>query len=150
MERIYEEIWKETLEMQDLRQDEGHAKTVTDFAINLCKKLNGNEKIVIPAAILHDIGYYGMDNQLLLDFMGCKLGDEEIKRIKKEHMINGAKLAEKILIKVNYPKEFIVKIVQIVRNHDSSLICSSVEEKIVRDADKLWRFSNVGFFLDIK
>ena len=150
MKKIYDTIWEEAIKMQDLRQDRGHARTVTDFAILLCKKLKGNEKIVIPAAILHDIGYYGLDNQLLLDLMNCKLSDGEVKRIKEEHMVNGSKLAEEILIKVNYPKEFIKEIVRIIRNHDYSSACSSKEEKIIKDADKLWRFSEKGFSVDVR
>ncbi len=136
--------------MQDLRDDKGHAEAVTNFARRLCELFNANEDIVIPAAILHDIGYYGMDGNLLLDMMAKKLSEEQENKIKIEHMENGAKFAEKILNELNYDPELIKKIVYIIKKHDLKDECTSVEEKIVRDADKLARFSKTGFYTDVK
>ena len=57
MEEIFQKIWDLAEEYQDKRDDEGHAKTVLEYAIKLLEILPANEKIVIPAAILHDIGW---------------------------------------------------------------------------------------------
>ena len=65
MKPIFQKIKKEAKHMQDLRDDKGHAETVTFFAEKLCRIFNANENIIIPAAILHDIGYYGMLRQIV-------------------------------------------------------------------------------------
>ena len=138
------------MNMQDLRSDEGHYKLVVGFADMLSDKLNAKKEVVIPAAIFHDIGYYGISEKKLSDLMAKKLSSEEEKSIKDFHMANGAKLAKNILVKLNYPGEFTDEIVGIVLRHDLKSNPKSVEESIVRDSDKLWRYSKKGFFLDVK
>ena len=44
----------------------------------------------------------------------------------------------------------IEKIVAIIKRHDSGNIANSLEEKLVRDADKLWRYSKIGFWIEKK
>lgn len=150
MKKIFKKIWEEAQAMQDLREDKGHAEVVTEFAVKLCIILKANKNIVVPAAILHDIGYYGMDKTVLKDLMAGKLSDEQTKKIKDEHMEKGAAVAKEILEKLNYDQELLKTIIQIIKRHDSGGDCFSIEEKIVRDADKLWRFSKPGFDIDIK
>ncbi|OGJ19950.1 hypothetical protein A3K73_03245 [Candidatus Pacearchaeota archaeon RBG_13_36_9] len=150
MEEKFNKIWKKAEEMQDLRDDKGHAKTVLEFAEKLAEIFRADKKIVIPAAIFHDTGYFGMDKNSLKELMAGKLSEEEAKILKEEHMKEGAKLAEEILKELEYNPQLIGTIVKIIRYHDSESECSSIEEKIVRDADKLWRFSKIGFDLDVK
>jgi len=150
MKKIFKQIWKEAQSMQDLREDKGHAKVVTEFAVKLCTILKANEKIVVPAAILHDIGYYGMDEQVLKNLMMGKLSENVAKKIKEEHMEKGAGLAEKLLRKINYNPKLIERIIKVIKKHDLDVESTSTEENIVRDADKLWRFSKSGFNVDVK
>ena len=150
MKEIFNEIKRKSDHMQDLRDDAGHAEIVTSFAQKLCEIFKANEDIVIPAAILHDIGYYGMDDNLLREMMAKKLSEEQEHKIKIEHMERGVRFAKQILSEVNYEPKLINKIIEIIQKHDSKDVCNFVEEKIVRDADKLARFSKVGFYVDIK
>ncbi|MEK6938441.1 MAG: HD domain-containing protein [Nanoarchaeota archaeon] len=150
MKEIFNEIKIKSDYMQDLRDDKGHAEIVTLFAKKLCEIFKANEDIVIPAAILHDIGYFGMDKNLISEMMAKKLSEEQEKKIKIDHMERGAKFAEQILSEINYEQKLIKEIVFIIRRHDLNDLCESIEEKIVRDADKLARFSKVGFYADIK
>jgi len=150
MELIYKKMWDQAEEKQDLRDDKGHAKTVLEFAQMLSEIFNANKKIVIPAAIFHDTGYFGMDKGVLSEMMAGKLPEEASKQIKKEHMQKGGEIAKEILLELNYDPSLIKEIVRIIENHDLDNECMSIEEKIVRDADKLWRFSKRGFDLDVK
>jgi len=150
MKEIFNEIKMKSDYMQDLRDDNGHAEIVTFFAKKLCEIFKANEEVVIPTAILHDIGYFGMDKNLISEMMAKKLSEEQEKKIKMDHMERGAKFAKQILCEINYEPKLIKKIVFIIQRHDLNDACDSVEEKIVRDADKLARFSKVGFYADIK
>ena len=57
MKEIFEKIWETALPYQDQRNDDGHARVTLKYAKELVKLEDGNEDIVIPAIILHDVGY---------------------------------------------------------------------------------------------
>lgn len=44
----------------------------------------------------------------------------------------------------------IPKITTIIGRHDSGQNPASLEEKIVKDADRLWRFSKIGMWQELK
>lgn len=150
MKEVFESIWKLTLPYQDKRYDEGHAETVLLYAINLAKLEGADENIVIPAAILHDIGWSQIPKEESLKIFSDKISEEERIKIQRKHEEAGTKLAKQILEKVNYNTGAINEILEIISRHDTRKGFISKNEGIVRDADKLWRFSKKGFWADIK
>lgn len=150
MKKIFENIWKLALPYQDKRNDEGHAKTVLYFVHRLVKLENADKNIVIPAAILHDIGWSQMQKEESLKIFGSKTIEEERIRIQRKHEKIGAIMAKEILEKVNYNPKLIDEILEIISQHDTRKGFISKNEGIMRDADKLWRFSKKGFSADIK
>jgi hypothetical protein len=70
---------------------------------------------------------------------------EEKLEVRFAHQDYGVKLARKILNEVNYPVELIEEILEIISQHDTRDGFISQNEGITRDADKLYRFSKVGF-----
>ncbi len=133
-------IWDLSLPYQDKRDDKGHAEVVTYFSLNLLGILGGERKIIIPSAILHDTGWSQMDYSV------DKLSDKE-SRIMHEKL--GAEFAEKLLLKEKYESNLINKIYGIINGHDTRKEFLSLEDGIVRDADKLWRFSAMNIRLDM-
>ena len=83
-DELFTKIIRLAAPMQDQRDDVGHAATVTHFARILCKKLKADEKIVMPAAILHDIGYYGIPKERLRAMMTNVLNGE-VDELKAHH-----------------------------------------------------------------
>jgi len=102
-----------------------HIKYVYYESIELAKKYNADNEIVSLGALLHDIALI------------CKIGD------RKDHHINGEKLANEILIKYNYSQEKKAKVLKCVYNHRSSKNAESIEELCVADADILAHFDNI-------
>lgn len=145
MKEIYQHIWDLALEYQDKRDDEGHASTTLDFAQILVKLENGDEEVVIPAIILHDIGWSQLSYQRRLSIFAGNTKKEEIRAIQIEHQEKGVELARGILQKVSYPAALTEEILEIVSGHDTREGFISRNEGLVRDADKLWRFSATGF-----
>ncbi|MDD5254361.1 MAG: HD domain-containing protein [Candidatus Nanoarchaeia archaeon] len=150
MEEIFEKIWKLALPYQDKRDDIGHAETVLFYALKLIKPEDADEDIVIPAAILHDIGWSQLPKKERLSIFGNKLSKKRIIEVQKKHEKFGVELAKEILKKTNYNKELDDEILEIISGHDTREGFISKNEGIMRDADKLWRFSNKGFWADIK
>ena len=101
-----------------------HARRVLKLCMLIAEKERGDIDIIIPAAMLHDIG---RDN-------------------RKDHAKSSAKKASKILEKLGYSKDRIDHIVRVIEEHSFSAnrVPSSKEAKILSDADKLDALGAIG------
>jgi len=149
MKQIYEKIWNLALPYQDKRDDDEHAETVLHFALELLKHEKGDESVIIPAAILHDIGWSPLPKKERMFIFG-KVSHRDKIKMQKKHEEIGTKMAREILEKVNYDSKLINEILEIISQHDTRQGFISKNEGIMRDADKLWRFSKTGFCTDLK
>ena len=104
---------------------EEHIKYVYQEAIDLAKKYNADEEIVRLGALLHDIA--------LIRCVGTK----------KDHHINGAKIADEVLTEFGYPDDKKERVIKCVFNHRSSKNATNLEEMCVADADILAHFDNM-------
>jgi len=137
---IENETWKKALPFQDKRDDKGHAEVVTYFALKLLEQIKTKREIVVPSAILHDTGWSQMSKNELELFR-----DENWKRyeqvLRARHQEEGVKVAKEVLTKLDYVEEEQEEVLEIISQHDTRKGFLSLEDGIVRDADKLWRFS---------
>ena len=51
---------------------------------------------------------------------------------------------------MNYPEDLTKEILEIISKHDTRKSFISINDGLVRDADKLWQFSKLGFKADMK
>ena len=132
------EIWNGAIPYQDQRDDPGQGEIVTYFTIKLLDYLPGKREVAVPAAILHDTGYYGIDpikwKKLVNE--GDKTNNEEVRR---PHQNRGCLLAGKILEKINYPEKYHYEIADIIGDHDTRYLPATESGEIMRAADLLWR-----------
>lgn len=145
MKDIFERIWQLALPLQDQRDDSGHAEVALQYATLLLSTEQGNEDIVIPAMILHDIGYSQLSKERRLTIFDRSKSDAERKAVQIEHENAGVILAKGLLVKVDYPRELVPEILEIISQHDTRKEFISQNEGLVRDSDKLWRFSERAF-----
>ena len=121
-----------SFDLENIRNDD---ISVQSFKIDIpthfkiIKKEGGDEKILVTTMYLHDIGYgkflkndYSLDDRLAL---------------KKKHMIVGAKLAKKILKRLNYTKKQIKMIAHLIKIHDNMKKIKKKHEIMVMEADSL-------------
>ncbi|MCM8758110.1 MAG: HD domain-containing protein [Candidatus Omnitrophica bacterium] len=101
-----------------------HAKNVMHFAEELLKKEKADWHIVIPAAILHDIGI-----KIAEERHGSSSGYLQERE--------GPEIARKILLKVGLKKEDIDEICQMIAYHHSPDKIDTLNFKILYDADQL-------------
>ncbi|MFC1780165.1 HD domain-containing protein [Patescibacteria group bacterium] len=150
MNKIQKLIWQLALPYQDARDDDGHGKIVTEFAARLSKIENTNDDIVIPAAILHDIGWSQLSKKERMLIFDKSNPEQDRLKARFKHQKEGVKLAREILEKVKYPKKLIKAILEIISEHDTRDGFISDDEATMRDADKLSRFSKIGFWDDVR
>ncbi len=145
MKKVFKQIWELALPFQDTREDTGHAETSLKYARRLLALEKGNADVIIPAIILHDIGYSQLPEERRMQIFDRDARDEDRRGVQYEHQVESVKLAIKILREVDYPADLTDEILEIISQHDTRKGFISTNEGIVRDADKLWRTSKQGF-----
>ncbi|MCK5149351.1 HD domain-containing protein [Candidatus Pacearchaeota archaeon] len=149
MKHIFEKVWELALPYQDKRDDRGHAEVTFNYAKRLAKLEEGNKEIILPAIILHDIGWSQLPKEKRFVIFNENATKEEKLAVRYKHQDEGVMIAKKILKKVNYPLTSSHEILEIISQHDTRNGFISKSEGLVRNADKLWRFSKTGFKADV-
>jgi uncharacterized protein len=113
----------------DSAHDFEHIMRVYKNAQKICKKEKGNQKLILCAALLHDIVSYPKSD----------------KRSKLSS-IHSAKKSEQILKKYDFTTEEIIIISNAIRDHSFSQnkVPSTLEGKILQDADRLDAIGAIG------
>ena len=113
----------------DLAHDFDHVMRVYKNAQKICKKEKADEKLVLSAALLHDLVFYPKSD----------------KRSKMSS-IESAKKSKNILKKYNFSNEEITIISNAIEEHSFSQnkIPTSIEGKILQDADRLDALGAIG------
>jgi HD superfamily phosphodiesterase len=144
-ETIFEEIWQVAKSYLDMRKNDIHTEICINLAFKLIEREGGDKDIVIPAIILHDVGWKEVPEGLHLKAFGPNAVSRELTKI---HEARGVKIAKRILQMVHYDEEKIEEILEIINGHDTRRGAISLNDKIVKDADKLWRYTKEGFQID--
>lgn len=146
MQEVYDQIYELAKPYLNTRQNDVHVENSYRFARILLQKEPGEAEIVYPAILCHDVGWIKLSEDLQRKAFGPTF-DPGLRRIHEEE---GVKLARRILQKVNYPGDKINEILEIIDGHDSRLGALSDNDRIVKDADKLFRFHPIGLEIDIQ
>jgi HD superfamily phosphodiesterase len=143
---IYQKLFEKAKPFLRTRKNLIHTKIALSYTLKLLKSEKGDEGVVIPAIILHDVGWSVVPEHLHLTAFGPNPSNPKLARV---HEVEGAKIAWEILEKLHYPPKKAKEICQIIRGHDSRKRPISRNDRIVKDADKLWRYSRSGMAIDL-
>jgi HD superfamily phosphodiesterase len=135
-------VWRAAAPYLDVRSNDGH----TIYAYGLARALldhhpEADPEVVLPAILLHDTGWSQVDPEDVLKAIepGASRHDLVI-----QHEKEGARIATAILTELGFEQERIDTIVTIIDGHDSRLTALSLDDSLVKDADKLWRLTPHG------
>lgn len=142
---VFKQIYQLAQPYLNTRYNDVHTEMSMQLAYQLLSAEGGQESIVIPAIILHDVGWQKVPAALHLKAFGPKATSPEINRT---HEQEGVRIAKNILTEVNYDKGKITEILKIIDGHDSRKESISLNDSLVKDADKLWRYTQRGFDID--
>ena len=142
---IYQKVYERAKPFLLTRKNLIHTKISLRYALKLLGHGKGDEEVVIPAILLHDIGWKTIPENLHLTAFGPNPSNPKLARI---HEVEGAKIAKAILEELHYPPEKVTEICRIIRGHDSRKKAISPSDRIVKDADKLFRYSKKGMAID--
>jgi len=133
-----------------VRGDIHHTRIAHEYALLFLEKEDGNKMIVEPAVILHDVGWSRLKSEEIKVAYGVMASGENAAKLNRIHEVEGAIIAQEILEEIGYDHSLIEGITQIIQRHDSGKNPETIEERIVKDADKLWRFSKVGYYHEME
>ncbi len=144
-ESFHKKIYKKAEPFLFTRSNTIHTRIVYHFALRLLETEKGDPDVVIPAAILHDLGWSKVPEDQQINGFGPTIKNKDLRKI---HEIEGAKMARNILEDLEYPAHLTDEIEDIIMGHDSRLDALNQNDRIVKDSDKLWRYSFEGFTID--
>lgn len=147
MKPIHEKILEQAKPFLRTRKNLIHTRIALRYALTLLQSEGGDEHVVVPAILLHDVGWTVIPEPLHLDAFGPNPSNPKLMKI---HEREGVKIAKSILDRLHYPRKQIEEICRIIRGHDSRKRPVSVNDRLVKDADKLWRYSQKGFAIDTR
>ncbi len=138
MEEICNKLFELAKPYLTVRNNQVHTESSYAFALKLLERLGGRPEIVLPAIILHDVGWSAIpEGQHSLAFGPGEI-DEKMRHI---HEVEGAKIAGRLLEEVPLINKDCREICRIIESHDSGNSPLTLEEKMVKDADKLYRYT---------
>lgn len=138
-----ERLWAAIVPESRTRSNDIHLPTSTAYAQRLCDAYpQADRELVLTAIILHDTGWAHVDESRIIS-EGFR-GDWRKAAIRYEHEARGCDVARRVLPDLGYGDEFVDRVCEIIDGHDTRQIAFSLEDALVRDADRLWRFDVTG------
>jgi len=122
--------------------DIAHIEWFMGAALKICEQEGLDASILLPLAILHDVGYSEIQDVQKVDYYA--------QNIRLEHMKKGRPIAERILRSVGYPEGKIATIGEYVGMHDMwafGEVARYVRDPILgtfKDLDYLWIYTKEG------
>lgn len=134
-------LWQAAKPWLDVRSNDIHTLIAWRLARTLLTLLPGaDEAVVLPAVILHDTGWKKMPQEKLALAVGPNAQFPELQR---DHEVAGVEIGRDVLGRLGLALND-KAILAIIDGHDTTKAARSAEDAIVKDADKLWRFTTHG------
>src|SRR3972149_766627 len=132
MKEVLQRIWDLALPYQDKRDDSGHAEVSLAYAQKLVELESGDEDVVLPAIILHDVGWSQLPRDERMLIFGKDVKDEEKKRVQLWHERESVRVGGEILKQVGYPEDLSAEVLEILSQHDTRKGFISKNEGLTR------------------
>ena len=139
-------IWKSVVPESRTRSNDIHQPISLAYAERLCLAYPEADSLLVRVSILlHDTGWGRVDEDRIVS-EGFS-GNWRKAEIRFEHERQGCLIAREVLPSLGYDDEFVEAVATIIDGHDTRKQAKSLEDALVRDADRLWRFDHAGIAL---
>jgi len=139
-------LWKAVVHETRTRGNDIHLPISLAFAERLCRAYpDADAELVRVATLLHDTGWAHVDESRILS--EGFTGNWRKATIRYEHEKQGCDVARRVLPGLGYSEGFVERVCDIIDGHDTRPVARSLEDALMRDADRLWRFDHAGIAL---
>lgn len=142
----YDALWKSVVHEARTRGNDIHLPISLAFAERLCAAHpEADHELVMVSVLLHDTGWAHVDESRIISEGFA--GDWRKAAIRYEHEAEGCAVARRVLPPLGYAEDFVERVCEIIDGHDTRHVAYSLEDALMRDADRLWRFDHAGIAL---
>jgi len=139
----YDPVWRASEKYMRARKNDIHIPLSFAFAQRLLE-LNpeADADIVSLAILLHDIGWWSIDmTDIIEKGFGPNMMQSDVRFL---HEKEGVRLSREVLSETGWSEKVIAAVGEIIDGHDTRPFPRSLNDRLMRDADKLWRFTVTG------
>ena len=141
-----EALWAAVVPETRARGNDIHLPISLSFARRLCDAYpEADRTLVLVSTLLHDTGWAHVDQEKIISD-GFR-GDWRKADIRYQHEREGCLVARRVLPPLGYDAQFIDEVCKIIDGHDTRPNAYTLEDALMRDADRLWRFDHAGIAL---
>ncbi len=135
-------VWREARPWLDVRANDEHTLISYRLGQALLRVLpEANAAVVLPAILMHDVGWKRFPPEHLAQAVGPNPKYPELQRA---HEVEGVKIATEVFSRLAVPGLEVDRILAIIDGHDTRKSPISLDDAVMKDADKLWRFTSHG------
>ncbi len=139
----YDPVWRASERYMRARKNDIHIPLSFAFAQQLLElNPDADADIVSLAILLHDIGWWSIDiNDIIEKGFGPNMMQSDVRFL---HEQEGVRLSREVLSETGWSEAVITAVGEIIDGHDTRPFPRSLNDRLMRDADKLWRFTVTG------
>lgn len=140
----YDPVWRAAEPYMRARKNDVHIPLSFDWAVRLLAHFpQADRDVCLLAILLHDIGWWAIDMETIIA-EGFRSANILQSDVRYRHEAEGVRLATDVLRKTGWSKAIIAQVCEIIDGHDTRPDPRHLNDRIVRDADKLWRYEVTG------
>ena len=140
----YDPVWRKAEPYMRARKNDVHIPLSFAWCERLVEQYGEADRdVCLLAILLHDIGWYAIDMERILD-EGFRSDNPLQSDVRYLHEAEGVRLGTEVLHATGWGEDVIAQVCEIIDGHDTRPEPHHLNDRIVRDADKLWRFEVTG------
>jgi len=140
----YDPVWRAAEPYMRARKNDVHIPLSFGWTLRLLEHYpDADRDVCLLAILLHDIGWWAIDmNDIITQgFRGDNMLQSDVRY---RHEAEGVRLGAEVLRKTGWDEAMVRQVCEIIDGHDTHKQPRHLNDRIVRDADKLWRYSVTG------
>lgn len=140
----YDSVWRAAEPYMRARKNDVHIPLSFAWAVTLLEHFpEADRDVCLLAILLHDIGWWAIDMDEIIA-QGFRSENILQSDVRYRHEAEGVRLATEVLRQTGWAEGVIAQVCEIIDGHDTRPEPRHLNDRIVRDADKLWRYEVTG------
>jgi len=140
----YDPVWSAAEPYMRARKNDVHIP----LSFAWCERLldvhpEADRDICCLAILLHDIGWWAIDAETIIA-EGFRSENPLQSDVRYRHEAEGVRLGTGVLRDTGWSSDVIAAVCEIIDGHDTRAEPRHLNDRIVRDSDKLWRYEVTG------
>jgi HD domain len=140
----YDPVWRAAETYMRARKNDIHIPLAFNWTLEILESYpQANRDVCLLAILLHDIGWWAIDMEDIIQ-QGFRGENPLQSDVRYRHEAEGVRLGTEVLRQTGWSEDVITQVCEIIDGHDTRKEPRHLNDRIVRDADKLWRYNITG------